>query len=158
MKTGSATIAVNGSPSCATLVVRPLTRVRRTWVPGWTVDWACTAGVSHNSTNNNAPADTNFFITPPLDLCGNLDFSRKGRLEAKLGPSRVVGVRWRAVGAEDAPGTTILRGGRRLARNGEGCSKGQPVFRVGGGGFGRGRLQRFTTEDPEKKRGHGDFT
>src|SRR5277367_5015687 len=54
--TGSATMAVNGSPSRATEVVRPETRVRRTCVPGWTtvVDCACTAGVSHSMADNKA--------------------------------------------------------------------------------------------------------
>src|SRR3984885_15013089 len=94
---------------------------------------------------------------PPVNLCGIRFFPQRAALDVAE-PSRVVGVRWRAVGAEDAPGTTILRGRKRLARNWEGCSKGQPVFRVGGGGFGRGRLQRFNAEDTEKNRGHGDFT
>src|SRR5580704_3381923 len=130
MKTGSATMAVNGSPSWATLVVRPLTKVRRTWVPGWTVDWACTAGVSHNSRNNSAPADTNFFMDSSGEPLREIRFFPQRAALDVAEPSRVVGVRWRAVGAEDAPGNTILRGGNGLAKIGRGCSKLQPVFRV----------------------------
>src|ERR1700723_3488721 len=109
------------------------------------------------------PRQTSSWI-PPVNLCGIRFFPQRAALDVAE-PSRVVGVRWRAVGAEDAPGDTILRGRKRLAKNwervfqtatGESCRLAQWAawLRVG---FGQGLLYRFNIEDTKRDRRHGDF-